>query len=193
MSFDLCFPTAILNERIENCEDINTALVAHIEELKTQIPTGGSNWIGKPYNTCGTYNIVEDPAFSTVTEHVTKMVHVYASRLGINVNRNKFSCQEAWLNVYNQNDFQEYHYHAGFKFSAVYYVQVPTVSEIVFESPLLPDMDPLPVMLHTAITDERARYQAQPGQILVFRSNLRHCVPAYMGTESRISLAFNFK
>jgi uncharacterized protein (TIGR02466 family) len=193
MSFDLCFPTAILNERLENCEVINLDLIKRIEELKTTVPSGGSNWIGKPYNTCGTYNIVEDHAFDVITDHVTKMVQLYASRLGINTGRHKFTCSEAWLNVYNQNDFQEYHYHAGFKFSAVYYVQVPTTSEIVFESPLLPDMDPLPVTLHSAITDERARYQNIPGQILVFRSNLRHCVPAYTGTDPRISLAFNFK
>lgn len=193
MSLDLCFPTAILNEHLEDCTSINQMLVRHITNLKESVPTGGINWIGKPYNTCGTYNIVEDSEFDTIKNKVTEAVHLYASRLGINTNRNKFTCEEGWLNVYDQRDFQEYHYHAGFKFSAVYYVQVPSDSEIIFESPLLPDMDPLPVMLHSAITDERARYKVLPGQILVFRSSLRHCVPAYTGTEPRISLAFNFK
>jgi uncharacterized protein (TIGR02466 family) len=194
MSFDLVFPTAILNDRIEGCESINDTLIKHIHGLQETIPSGGSNWLGRPYNTCGTYNIVEDSMFNVITEQVTKAVHSYASRLGINTNRNKFTATEGWLNIYSQQDFQEFHYHSGFVFSAVYYVQVPAnSSEIIFESPLLPDMNPLPVMLHSNLTDERARYQVSAGQVIVFRSNLRHCVPAHTGTENRISLAFNFK
>lgn len=194
MSFDLVFPTAILNDRIEDFESINTTLVEHIRGIQETVPTGGSNWLGKPYNTCGTYNIIDDPAFNTITEQVTKAVHSYARKLGINTNRNKFTATEGWLNIYSQQDFQEFHYHSGFVFSAVYYVHAPeNSSEIIFESPLPPDMNPLPVMLHSGLTDERARYQVSAGQVVVFRSNLRHCVPAHTGIENRISLAFNFK
>lgn len=193
MSFDLWFPTAILNEKIEDCAKINQSLVDHISELKNTVPAGGSNWVAGLYNTCGTYDITKDSKFDEIVNQVSKAVDIYASRLGIDTNRNKFKCHEGWLNIYEHQQFQEYHYHAGFTFSAVYYVKVPTTSEIVFESPLLPDMNPLPVFLHSSITDERARYQVSAGQILVFRSNLRHCVPAYIGTDTRISLAFNFK
>lgn len=194
MSFDLLFPTAVLNDCIENFDPINIALLEHIRGIQKTVPAGGSNWLGKPYNTCGTHNITNDPAFNVITERVTKVVHKYASRLGININRNKFTATEGWLNIYSQQDFQEFHYHSGFVFSAVYYVQAPeNSSEIIFESPLPPDMNPLPVMLHSGLTDERARYKVSPGQVIVFRSNLRHCVPAHTGAEDRISLAFNFK
>ena len=193
MGFDLWFPTAILQDTIDDYENINKNLIEHIEGIQKTVPSGGYNWIGRPYNTCGTFNIIEDPAFDLITQKVSQKVRDYAGRLGINPNKHQFKCTEAWINIYDKKDFQEYHYHAGHKFSAVYYVQAPAdSSEIVFESPLLPDMDPLPVTLHSSLTDERARYKSVPGHVIVFRSNLKHCVPAHSGDEKRISLAFNF-
>jgi uncharacterized protein (TIGR02466 family) len=193
MSFDLWFPTPILSEKIANHEAINESLLIRISEIQQTIPIGGSNWIGKPYNTCGTFNIADDETFFDIKREVTGLVHLFASRLGIDVNRNKFKCAEGWLNVYRQNDFQEFHHHAGHQFSAVYYVKVPAdSSQIVFETPLAPDMKPLPISLHSFVTDTRAKYSVEEGQVIVFRSNLRHCVPSHQGTQERISLAFNF-
>jgi uncharacterized protein (TIGR02466 family) len=194
MSFDLCFPTAILNETIKDHEKINIELLSAIEDIRNTIPTGGVNWIGKPYNTCGTFDISKDDRFANIIKEVTANVHLMASRLGVNVSKNKFNCEEGWLNIYKQNDFQEYHLHAGFQFSAVYYVKTPTdSSQIIFESPNPPDMMPLPITFHGPLNDQRVRYPATAGQVIVFRSNLKHCVPSHQGTEERISLAFNFK
>jgi len=193
MSFDLWFPTAILNEQIVDFDKINSALMHRVVEIKNTVPCGGSNWIGRPYNTCGTFDISKDPVFDDIIKHVSTMVHMYASRLGIDIGRHKFKCTEAWLNIYNQNDFQEFHHHAGHQFSAVYYVKTPAdSSQIIFESPLAPDMKPLPITLHSAITDQRAKYSVTEGQCIVFRSNIRHCVPNHPSNEERISLAFNF-
>jgi uncharacterized protein (TIGR02466 family) len=194
MSFDLWFPTAILNETVKNYEEINSELLPAIADIRNTTPTGGSNWIGTPYNTCGSFDITKDERFFKIIKEVTANVQIMASRLGININRHKFECHEGWLNIYKQNDFQEFHHHAGFHFSAVYYVKSPIgASQIVFDSPLPPDMMPLPVTLHSHLTDERVRYDAKEGQVIIFRSNLRHCVPANQSTDERISLAFNFK
>jgi|APGre2960657373_1045057.scaffolds.fasta_scaffold47984_2 uncharacterized protein (TIGR02466 family) len=193
MPFDLWFPTPILSEKIENHKLINESLLIRISEIQKTTPTGGNNWIGKPYNTCGTFNIADDEVFSDIKKEVTAFVHLFASRLGVDVNRNKFRCTEGWLNVYRQNDFQEFHHHAGHQFSAVYYVKAPIdSSQIIFDSPLAPDMKPLPISLHSFITDTRAKYSVEEGQVIIFRSDLRHCVPSHQGTQERISLAFNF-
>jgi len=193
MPFDLWFPTPILSEKIANHKSINESLLVRISEIQETIPTGGSNWIGRPYNTCGTFNVADDEVFCDVKKEVTAFVHLFASRLGVDVNRNKFRCTEGWLNVYRQNDFQESHHHAGHQFSAVYYIKVPAdSSQLVFETPLAPDMKPLPISLHSFVTDTRAKYSVEEGQVIVFRSNLRHCVPSHQGTQERISLAFNF-
>jgi uncharacterized protein (TIGR02466 family) len=193
MGFDLCFPTAILSQQIFDYEKINSALIPRIREIQSTIPTGGKNWLGRPYNTCGTFDIVADPAFKDITANVSRMVHVYASRLGVDISRNSFACKEGWLNIYKQSDFQEFHYHGGFHFSAVYYVQAPKdSSQLIFETPLPPEMNPLPISMHGNMTDQRARYTAEAGKVIVFRSHLRHCVPAHTSDEDRISLAFNF-
>jgi uncharacterized protein (TIGR02466 family) len=193
MSFDLWFPTPILSEKIANHESINESLLIKVSEIQKTVPSGGNIWIGRPYNTCGTFNIADDETFSDIKREVTSLVHLFASRLGVDINRNKFRCTEGWLNVYKQNDFQEFHHHAGHQFSAVYYIKVPAdSSQIVFETPLAPDMKPLPISLHSFVTDTRAKYSVEEGQVIVFRSNLRHCVPSHQGTQERISLAFNF-
>lgn len=193
MTFDLWFPTAILSEQIKDYKEINKGLLKRVREIKDTVPTGGQTWIGRPYNTCGTFNIVDDSEFSVIISEVTNLVHLYASRLGIDIKRNRFVCTEGWLNVYNQQDFQEFHHHAGHQFSAVYYIKTPpNSSQIIFETPLAPDMKPLPITLHSYITDTRAKYDVTEGQVIVFRSNLRHCVPNHQGTDERISLAFNF-
>lgn len=193
MSVDFWFPTVILNDTIDNQEEINGVLLTRIEEIQKEVPSGGRTWLAAPYNTCGTFDISKDPAFSTIIDEVTNKVHTLAKSLGIDTNRNKFECREGWLNIYNQNQFQEYHYHAGFRFSAVYYVQVPPNSSgIVFESPVGPDMMPMPTMLHSVVTDKTARYEVTAGQVIAFRSYLKHCVPAHMGDGERISLAFNY-
>lgn len=194
MRFDIWFPTLIATDDVENSDNLNNSLLKRIEEIRQTVPTGGNNWLGKPYNTCGTFDISKDPAFETVIKEVQKRVDNYAKRLGMNLSRDKIQCCEGWLNIYKQSDFQEFHHHAKFQFSAVYYVKVPeNSSEIIFDSPKPPDMDPLPVFVHSYLTDERARYQVKAGQVVVFRSNIRHCVPAHQGTDERISLAFNFR
>ncbi len=194
MKFDLWFPTAILSDTIENYDSINSELLKRIEEIRQTVPTGGTNWLGKPYNTCGTFDISTDPQFETILNEITKRVNHFARRLGVDVSRNKFKAGEGWLNIYKQNDFQEFHHHAGYQFSAVYYVKTPAQSsEIIFETPVAPDMNPLPIILHSYLTDQRARYSAAAGEVIIFRSNIRHCVPAHQGSDERISLAFNFK
>jgi uncharacterized protein (TIGR02466 family) len=193
MSFDLWFPTPILYEEIKEWPTINASISSRIDEIRSTVPSGGRTWLGRPYNTCGTFNIVDDAAFFELVNQVTSMVHLYASRLGVDINRNKFKCGEAWLNIYQQNDFQEFHHHAGHHFSAVYYVKVPqNSSNIIFETPLAPDMKPLPISLHSFISDTRANYAAQEGKVIIFRSNIKHCVPSHTGNEERISIAFNF-
>lgn len=194
MNFDLWFPTAILSDTVENYQEINQKLLTRIFEIRNSQPCGGVNWLGKPYNTCGTYDITKDPEFSEIIKEVTLRVKHYASRLGVNMHKYQPQCEEGWLNIYSQNDFQEYHYHAGFQFSAVYYVSTPkNSSEIIFESPNPPDMNPLPIILHSPLTDERTRYSAEEGKVIIFKSNIKHCVPSHQGTGERISLAFNFK
>jgi uncharacterized protein (TIGR02466 family) len=188
---DLWFPTQIYKERIADFKEINSNLKTVVGNLSQTIPCGGAAWIGRPYNTCGTWNIVTDEQFKLITDKVTNAVTTYCGLLGVDTRKNPVKCEEGWLNIYQHSDFQEYHAHDGFKISAVYYIETTENSSIYFESPYH-DVNPLPTKLHSAITDKRAEYKVEAGQIIVFRSYLRHCVPPLKDDGTRISLAFNF-
>lgn len=188
---NLLFPSPIYRERILDNKAINEALIPIIDEIMSDVPCGGRGWIGRPYNTCGTWDISKDERFNTITTRVTDVVKQYYHELGVDVRKNPPKCEEGWLNVYSLSNFQEYHIHEGFRASAVYYVTTTPESKIIFESPFI-DMNPLPSLFHTEITDRRAEFAVDAGDVIVFRSFLRHCVPPLQEEGTRISLAFNF-
>jgi uncharacterized protein (TIGR02466 family) len=188
---DLWFPTQIYREKLEDFEQINSELRPVVKAVSLDTPCGGSAWIGRPYNTCGTWNIATDERFKIITDKVTRAANMYCSLLGVDTGKHPVKCEEGWLNIYEHSDFQEYHAHDGFKISAVYYLDTTENSSIYFQSPYH-DVNPLPIRLHSAITDQRADYRVEEGQIIVFRSYLRHCVPPLKDNGTRISLAFNF-
>jgi len=104
-----------------------------------------------------------------------------------------YQIQQCWMNYYEKGDFQEPHIHPGFDFSAIYYVSVPEKSgRLVFENPnAIFEMRPIRVDKDTDLNCTAAIYQPLEGQLVVFRSNLRHGVYPHNNTEPRISLAFN--
>jgi hypothetical protein len=53
------------------------------------------------------------------------------------------------------------------------------------------DMRPIKTNQETELNSTRAVYAPIEGQLVVFRSNLRHSVLPHNNTEPRISLAFN--
>ena len=106
-----------------------------------------------------------------------------------------YTVNDAWLNVYHKNDFQEPHFHPGYDFSAVYYVQIPENSgSLVFENPLLGyEMRPIKTKIETTLNQTSVFYRPIEGQLLIFRSNLRHGVLPHANEIPRISIACNLR
>lgn len=107
----------------------------------------------------------------------------------------KYGISEAWLNTYYEGDFQEPHFHPGYDFSAVYYIQTPESSgSLVFENPTLGyEMRPIKSNIETQLNQTSVYYKPIEGQLLIFRSNLRHGVLPHQNEKPRISLAFNLR
>lgn len=191
---DLWFPTAIFKEHCVFHNEIEQALLNKIVELQINVPSGGENWVSKDlYNTCGTYNIVDDPVFEKLNEWITNQVNVFAEQLGVNPLENYYKPKTGWANVYGKDSWQDLHYHAGFTFSAVYCLKSNADSSpLCFESPLEPDMKPLPVVHETELTFKSTEYKLNPGNLYVFRSYLRHYVPRQDSTSPRITISYNF-
>jgi len=104
-----------------------------------------------------------------------------------------YKISQGWMNTYYREDFQEPHIHTGFDFSAIYYVKVPEYSgKLVFENPLLyHEMRPIKTSIETTLNQTSAVYTPIEGQLIIFRSNIRHGVYPHKNDEPRVSMAFN--
>ena len=96
------------------------------KKIKKQIKSGGNNWISnKTFNTLQTYNLLGDNDFKKLHAWVFQQVREYSIKLKY---QNNFTCSQAWFNIYNKNDYQEYHNHSLNALSAVYFLKSNTKS-----------------------------------------------------------------
>jgi len=186
------FPTTIYQESnlfddLQNQKWINRAL-----EIQQTISSGGDEWEGKTYTTHNTtYNVLKDSEFKLLVDAVTYHVAQYVK---LHNSIRTYACESAWLNISTENNFQEMHTHNESTISAVYYIAAPTGSgKIVFEDPREPDMLPIKdIANRNEFSYIKVGYTPIPGQLLIFRSYLRHMVTLNENKLPRISVAFNF-
>ena len=96
-------------------------LIKKCQKIKKQTKSGGNNWISnKTFNTLQTYNLLGDNEFKKLNNWVFKQVGDYTIKLKY---QNNFNCSQAWFNIYNKNDYQEYHDHSTNALSAVYFLK----------------------------------------------------------------------
>lgn len=188
---ELWFPVAIYQAQDIIDPSINTAIRSHCLSIQQQTPSGGSEWLGKTYNTHQTYNLNKDQIFQPLLEAMNHHVHEFAKMHNcFETYKNNYS----WCNIAEGDVWQEFHTHNCNIFSAVYYVDAPENSgKIIFEDPKEPDMYPVKTQgnkNHLRYT--RISYTPQPGLLLIFRSYLRHCVEPGTNATPRISIAANY-
>jgi len=184
------FPT-LIHRIIEKHPD-NGLLIQKATELKSTLPPAG-DWRCSTFNTLNRYDMINDPAFSNFLKYVTDQVSQFAVEFGCAPN--SASVTDSWFNVSEPGDFQEYHIHTGNHFSAVYYVKAHKNSgNIVFRSfEADTDMFPLPIKTMNYTSFKTFSFDPEEGALLIFRSNLQHMVEKNMSTDSRITVAMNFK
>jgi hypothetical protein len=76
--------------------------------IKKKISSGGENWLSKVYNVSGKINLYEDKDFKPLLQWIDEKLLEYTSNLNIDfkpINKN------AWFQIYNKNDYQDYHTH----------------------------------------------------------------------------------
>lgn len=170
---------------------IEKNLSKHCLDLKNKIKSGGDNWISnKTYNTTETYDILKDKKFKTLNSWVIEKVNDYSKTLRY---QNKFSCKEGWFNIYHKYDYQEYHTHPNYSISAIYFLKSPkNGAKTYFDTNPIADSNSPKLDPDFINTSRLIYYDPVPGRLLIFRSNLLHCVQRHESKETRISLAYNF-
>jgi uncharacterized protein (TIGR02466 family) len=190
----LFFPTAFFyEENILQSEELKKLKNYSFKILK-KIPKGGKNWLAELHNTCKTYNIVKDTKFNTLINIINNKVNYFNSKFGsVYEHKNPI---EGWINLYHKDDYQEYHSHPGFIYSAVYYVKsekdITKRSTITFENPYQSMLPPVNIKEHTNLSFETCSFKPSENSLLIFRSHLRHHVSPNKNKNERISLAFNY-
>lgn len=171
---------------------IEKLLVNHCLKIKSKTKSGGDNWISKStYNTVGTYNVINDKKFKSLNDWVINSVKEYSIKLRY---KNNFSCKEAWFNIYKKNDYQEFHTHPEFTLSAIYFLKSSTgAAKTFFNFNPSPDFNRPDTDETFVPTSNLSHYEPLPGRLLIFRSNILHCVERQEKNDLRISLAYNFK
>lgn len=188
---ELWFPVGIYKQPNLLTEKENKALINRALTIREKYKKGRDDWRCSVYNTLGSHDILKDRNFNKLISLVTHHVNDYIKMHG---SEHKYKCQEGWLNIYKQGDYQEYHTHEGSTISAVYYMKSPEdSSNIVFRSPHTTDMLPIKNIKElTNLSYKTCYYEPEERSLLIFRSYIPHMVEQHKGEEERISLAFNF-
>lgn len=166
----------------------------HLQErarvIKSNNNSGGENWILRPYNTLGTYELKNDPNFKLLLQTIENKVFEFSKAHNSDF---RYTIHESWLNVYNKDDEQEFHFHSGNTFSAVFFLKsTPTCAKLVFESPTEPDMKPI-VNINNCneLSFKRCTFEPIENSLIIFRSYMRHMVEKQKTDFERMTVAVN--
>ena len=170
----------------------NDHLVEHCYELSNKIESGGKHWISKnTYNTSTTYNICEDPKFNQINNWIYNEVDSFVKEIGFEgFDKSK---NWGWFNIYNKNNFQEWHNHNFRLVSAIYYLKTDKTSAKTWfknplpENPNTPRYDP-----NNPYTWSMYSIEPESDHLIIFKSDLNHCVEPHSGDSTRITLSYNF-
>jgi uncharacterized protein (TIGR02466 family) len=184
------FPTPVYYEENIINEKDNDFIIDCCYKIKNVAKRGGEGWHTKLYNTAGTHNIVYDKNFKqlnlTIQQHLQQFVKVNGSSRYYNLDT-------GWINIYQNNDYQEYHYHTSSVFSIVYYPKVPENSGgLILNSPKEPDMFPIKdVDEENEFNHAYFKFYPKERSIIIFRSFVEHMVQPGQNESERISIAYN--
>jgi|TARA_R110002020_G_scaffold30805_4_gene96770 uncharacterized protein (TIGR02466 family) len=191
MNIEQFFPTPVGFSKNTNHSKIKNKIIKACLDIKNKTNSGGNNWASKVYNTCRTYNIHENNSFKEINHYIFSEVNNFAHSL--NFTGHKVACSSSWFNVYKKYDYQEYHDHQGEDISVVYFLKgSKKTGDLIFKSPEIPGVfslfDP-----NNHLTFKHVRIKPEQGLLVLFKSNLIHCVDQNKTNETRMSLAYNFK
>jgi uncharacterized protein (TIGR02466 family) len=169
----------------------NNDLVDYCHELSKTVDRGGEDWITRSYNTSTTYNICKDEKFKKLNDWIHNEVNVFVKEIGFSgVDKSKTM---GWFNIYNKKDFQEWHNHNFNLVSAIYYLKAGKNSAKTWfknplpENPNTPEFDP-----NNPYTWTKYFVAPENNSLVIFKSNLDHCVEAQQNDSTRITLSYNF-
>ena len=188
------FPVAIQTSMIKGAKKLNEEIVMELDEVRETVPNSlPDSWSCNLYTTISSGdNLLARPVFNKLQQHIATEASEFAKLYALDIQNHPLCINECWINVYGQGDSQEAHIHHNSAISGIYYVAAPDgCGELIFHSPLSDIMYNPPTNEANDINSSMVALQPRPGEMVLFRSWLRHSVKPTRGKEERISIAFN--
>lgn len=190
----ILFPTVVQTTDIENAASLNAKLLPAVAALEQQVPnTKPDDWACTVYTTLHSdLDLFAIEPFSEIMPLAMREISRYAQTMHMHAPPENLRVLDAWINIYRKGDSQEMHVHQNSVFSGIYYIQAPDgCAPVQFRSPEADVMIDPPRTGTDELNSTDVRFPAISGQMIVFRSHLRHAVLTNMSEAPRISLSFN--
>lgn len=188
MSLSHIFSTPIF---LKDYKKNTNFLLEHCYQLKNKINIGGKEWIAKPINSFDTYNLFNDLIFKELWSWVDNEVNFFAKEIGL---VKQLKRQISWYNIYRKNDFQEFHNHNFNVISGIFFLKGESNdADVIFKNPMPENPHDPPCSQDNPFTWKTVRVPAKTNQLILFKSNLDHCVEAQPNENLRVSLSFNYE
>jgi uncharacterized protein (TIGR02466 family) len=190
----LYFPTAIGIKKNLLKEEQIEKILKKTYDVQQKNKSSDNLWLsGKksPYNTIKNFNIIEHEDFYPLVSSVDNEIKNFAE---FHNDYCKYFSNHAWINIYNEENFQEPHSHSyPNMYSAVFYLKTPKDSgKIVFQSPFSQYINESFLNNNNFVNDTYRYFTPEKNMLIVFKSFLNHYVLPGENKEERISIAFNY-
>lgn len=134
-------------------------------------------------------------SFERVKNAIDREVQIFAEKLEMDLRGGKLQMSAFWINIMGKYAHHSFHLHPLSAISGTYYLSMPSKAPgLKLEDPRLASFMASPPRKLKA-RDENKRHievRAQPGEIVLFESWLKHEVPANLDDRERISVSFNY-
>ncbi len=189
----IAYPTYLLTHQWEDYEELNDELCSIIlEKEKTTQGITKSNSGG--YHS--EYDLLKwkGEAIQKFTNMITFVAEEELKLADINKQVNLSIT--AWANVMRSGNYHVVHKHPNNTWSGSYYVRSGNADKSIKNNGLLELVDPRTgnnMIIHNDMPSQQYQIPPKEGLMCMFPSYLDHFVHTYIGTEERISIAFNIR
>ena len=179
-------------------EELRKNLVKRVEECSEHWNGDGEKvWTSQKKSPKNSFNLSEHnqvKEFNILSEKVFSEVQSLADNLDLSY---KVSCMQSWYNLYEKDNFQEYHLHPQCTFSSIYFCKMPEGSSPVIFTDFVKQSRSLPKSGNQTFREEPMFSDTHVGDfeensLVIFRSYIPHQVPIGNNNDDRITFSFNF-
>lgn len=194
-SLQYFFPTVLQVSEVDNAPDLNPRLVAAVHRVRSELPSAKPDtWSCDLYTTFAhpqSLQLLAREPFSELAPIIVREATRFGRELELQVERYPPRITDFWVNIYAKGDAQDVHRHPNSIISGIYYVQTPQdAGDLVLHTPADDELMP-PIERPNHLNAATQQWKPDAGQMLLFRSWVRHSVMPNRSDEERISVAFD--